>query len=408
MLSDQRPVIEPPQNGKNPGSGIRALEQRILQQEILAELGVRALRGPPLEELLDDTVQLTAKGLRTDFCKVLEHMPSEHRFLVRAGVGWGDGVVGVATVGDDLESPAGYALRTKNPVISNHLEHEDRFRTPEILGRFGIRRAMNVILQGDGRPYGVLEVDSKSEDEFAKPDLAFLQGAANLLGMAIERERHERSLEAALAHHKALLKEMNHRIKNSLSIVSSMLHLQARRVTHGNLTEQLKEAADRIAAVARAHELLYQGSDLNWLDIGRYIERICRDFDTSISHCTINVSVDYGIEIATDQAIACALIVNELISNCAKYAYAGREGIIWVTVAHAGENGFSIHVRDEGVGLGKDFDMAKSKGLGMRLIKAFTQQLHGTVTANPAHPGTEFVIWVPITAYSSNGCGKHS
>ena len=120
------------------------------------------------------------------------------------------------------------ALRTGKPVISNHLENEERFRTSELLKEHGIRRAMNVILQGDGKPYGVLEVDSRSGAEFFEHDLAFLQGAANLLGMAIERERHDRSLTAALEKHQVLLKEMNHRIKNSLAIVASLLNLQAR------------------------------------------------------------------------------------------------------------------------------------------------------------------------------------
>ena len=96
-----------------------------------------------------------------------------------------------------------------------------------MLAQHGIHRAMNVILQGDGRPFGVLEVDSRSEDEFVEHDLAFLQGAANILGMAIEREHHARNLEAALERHQVLLKEMGHRVKNSLTIVSSMLRLQS-------------------------------------------------------------------------------------------------------------------------------------------------------------------------------------
>ena len=93
---------------------------------------------------------------------MLEYIPTENRLLVRAGVGWEPGVVGVVSIGADLASPAGFALKTGRPVISNHLENEERFRTPEILVRHGIRRAMNVILQGDGRPFGVLEVDSRS------------------------------------------------------------------------------------------------------------------------------------------------------------------------------------------------------------------------------------------------------
>src|SRR5712672_2059992 len=154
-----KPVVEPKQQGDGPDLTQRALQQRIRQQEILAELGVTALQGASFDKLLNDTARLTAEGLHAEFCKVLEHLPSENRLLVRAGVGWGEGVVGVATVGADLASPAGFALRTGKPVISNHLGNEERFRTPELLIKSGIYRAMNVILQGEGKPFGVLEVD---------------------------------------------------------------------------------------------------------------------------------------------------------------------------------------------------------------------------------------------------------
>src|SRR5215467_1649598 len=220
-----KPVVEPSPVSADPVT--RALQQRIRQQEILAELGVVALQGNTFLELLNETVRLTAEGMNAEFCKVLEYIPADNRLLVRAGVGWHEGIVGKATVGADLESPSGFALHTGKPVISNHLENEQRFRTPELLVEHGIRRAMNVILQGDGAPYGVLEVDSRSEGEFSEHDIAFLQGAANLLGMAIERQRHELQLKAALDRHQVLLKEISHRVKNSLQMVSSMLHLQA-------------------------------------------------------------------------------------------------------------------------------------------------------------------------------------
>jgi GAF domain-containing protein len=135
---------------------------------------------------------------------------------MRAGVGWQDGLVGTASVGADVASPSGFALRMGKPVISNHLESEERFRTPDLLAAHRVRRAMNVILQGDDAPYGVLEVDSQSEGEFSEHDLTFLQGAANILGMAIERHRQERALSAALEHQQVLVKEINHRVKNSL------------------------------------------------------------------------------------------------------------------------------------------------------------------------------------------------
>jgi two-component sensor histidine kinase len=392
---DQKPVVELPPDGSQPDVTLRALRQRIHQQQILAELGVSALQGASFDTLLADTVRLTAEGLHSDFCKILEYQPVENRFLVRAGVGWDEGVVGVATVGADLESPAGFALRTGKPVISNHLDQEQRFRTPEILQRHNIRRAMNVILQGDGKPYGVLEVDSLSEDEFEERDLAFLQGTANILGMAIERERHERNLNAALERHQFLLKEMNHRVKNSLTIVGSMLHLQASQVGDATLTLHLKDASNRVAAIARAHDLLYQGSDIEWLDLGKYIESVCKDLQASVPDCQLNVSVDLGVEIATDLAISSALIVNELVSNACKHAYGEKNGGVWVVISRVGETGFAISVRDKGRGVPANFDPRKAKGLGMRLVIAFAQQLNGNLEIRNADPGSEFLVIVP-------------
>jgi GAF domain-containing protein len=138
----KEPVVErKSSDGQSDDLTGRALRLRIRQQELLAELGVLALQGTSFIEMLNHTARVTAEGLEAEYCKVMEYIPAENRLLVRAGVGWGKGVVGNATVGADLASPAGYALRTGKPVISNHLENEQRFRTPELLIEHGIRRA---------------------------------------------------------------------------------------------------------------------------------------------------------------------------------------------------------------------------------------------------------------------------
>jgi len=369
---------------------------RLRQQEILAELGVLALQGTPFPELLTSTASLTAKGLEAEFCKILEYQREEGRFLVTAGVGWGPDVVGVATVGADIESPAGYALRTGKPVISNHLENEERFRTPELLARHGIRRAMNVILQGDGSPYGVLEVDSRSEGEFSVSDISFLQGAANLLGMAIERQRIEESLRAAVERNHLLLKEVNHRVNNSLALVASMLHLKAATVS-AEVKVHLDEAASRIAAIARAHQRLYQTEMFEKIDLGPYIEDLCHSFSESLPDCALHVRAESGIEIPIDQAIPVALLVNELITNSAKYGHPNSGCEAWIEVAQK-DSKVSVSVRDQGVGLSPDFEATSHKGLGMRMINAFAKQLGGSLEIHRRDPGVEFILVFPKTA----------
>src|SRR5436190_7104641 len=295
------PNPTPEQNG--PG-----LDVRLRQQEILAELGVFSLQGRSLQELLNAAVRMVAEGLNAQLSKVLEYIPAENRLLMRAGVGWDAGLIGVATVGADLESPSGYALHTGKPVISNHLENEERFRTPDLLRVHGVRRAINVILQGDGSPFGVLEVDSRSEGEFTEHDISFLQGAANVLGMAIERQRYENRLRASVEQQEMLIKEINHRVKNTLQLVSSMFHLQAHASTDPALIQALHAASGRINAVARVHERLYRDADIQMVDLSAYLTDVCHDLNELVLPCTVNFHAAGKVSMGTDRAVLVALL----------------------------------------------------------------------------------------------------
>src|SRR6476620_8447137 len=395
----QEPVIEPSNGGAaTVDITTRALHLRIRQQEILAELGVLALQGKLFLDLLDQTARLTAEGMEAQFCKVLEYLPAENRFLVRAGVGWHKGIVGVAIVGAALASPSGCAWRTGKPVISNRLENEQRFRTPELLLEHGIRRAINVILQGDGSPFGVLEVDSKSAGEFSKHDVAFLQGSANILGMAIEQQQSQRKLQAALDRHQLLLKVVNHRVKNSLQVVAAMLQLQA-KAAGSELGESLNEAASRISTVGRAYDRLAYAADYEKIDLIAYLKEVLKDLERAVSPNIIHFEAPPNISILADRAILMGLIINELVSNAGKYAYPDRPGgPIWVTVAQIEKRAITLSIRDEGVGLPADFDLAKNKRLGTRLVAALSEQLGAELTKPGSATGSNFALRVPLEA----------
>ncbi len=202
-------------------------------------------------------------------------------------------------------------------------------QNPGITSEHGVRRAMNVILQGDGRPFGVLEVDSRSEGEFGEHDVAFLQGAANILGMAIERERYQRKLQATLDRHQILLKEVNHRVKNSLQVVSSMLRLQAHAVGDPALSERLVEASTRITAVGRAYNRLAYHADYENIDLVAYLSEVIDDLKAAIAPYVIQFDAPEEIHFAADRAI----LVADLQRNCLmrKHAYPdGSNERIWV------------------------------------------------------------------------------
>src|SRR5271165_1523109 len=406
MSATTKPVVEssPSDEGRSKTTGSVALGQRIRQQELLAELGVAALRGTPFADLLNETVRVAADGLQAEFCKVLEYMPSENRLLMRAGVGWDEGLVGVASVGADIQSPSGYALRTGRPVISNHLESEERFRTPELLAAHGVRRAINVILQGDGAPYGVLEVDSRSEGEFSDHDIAFLQGAANILGMAIERQRHERGLKAALERQKVLVKEINHRVKNSLQLVAAMLNLQA--AEDPQIGPLLQEASSRIMAIGRAHDRLYRSPQIDKIEIADYLSAIWKDLEEVTPNCDISFEASKALFLSTDRAIGVALIVTELVVNAARHAYPeGMRGRIWVRLATPEDEVAAVSVRDAGVGLPADFDSSKNHGLGMRLTRALAKQTGAQLRVERRLPGREFILEIPRNTNDATAAG---
>jgi two-component sensor histidine kinase len=396
--SDDKPVVEPSTSDNQPDDLTgRALRQRIRQQELLAELGVLALQRTGFISMLNHTARVTAEGLGAEYCKVLEYIPAENRLLVRAGVGWEEGVVGSASVGADLASPAGYALRTGKPVISNHLANEQRFRTPELLVHHGIRRAMNVILQGDGSPFGVLEVDSTSEGEFGEHDIAFLQGAANILGMAIEQQQYQRKLQVALDRHQVLLKEVNHRVKNSLQVVTAMLQLQANSVGDPALSERLNEASSRVNAVGRAYERLAYNADYENIELVEYLREIIGDLEPTVAPCKIQFEAPEEIQIPADRAILVGLIINELVSNAGKYAYPDRAGgLIWVRLFQSDKNSILVSVGDEGAGLPPGFDPMTSKRLGTRLVNALSKQLGAELTRPITPIGTNFTLLIPL------------
>jgi two-component sensor histidine kinase len=389
---DKDAVIESPTGDQKAAElTSRALSQRIRQQQLLAELGVLALQRTSFTGMLDHTARMTAEGLDAEYCKVMEYIPAENRLMVRAGVGWEPGIVGSASVGADLASPAGYALRTGKPVISNHLENEQRFRTPDLLVQHGIRRAMNVILQGDGSPFGVLEVDSKSEGEFSEHDIAFLQGAANILGMAIEQQQYQRKLQAALDRHQVLLKEVNHRVKNSLQVVSAMLDAV--------LTERLSEASARVNAVGRAYERLTYNADYENIDLIEYLREIIGDLEPTVAPCKIQFDAPEEIQIAADRSILIGLIVNELVSNAGRHAYPDCPGgLIHVRLIQSDKDSILVSVRDEGVGLPVGFDPTTSKRLGARIVNALSTQLGAEMTRPKSAVGTNFSLVIPLKA----------
>ncbi|RYC28749.1 GAF domain-containing protein [Lichenibacterium minor] len=374
------------------------LAYRLRQQELTAEFGLFALKTHDVQALLQEATEVCGEGMKTRLCKVMQYQPDEGDLLMRAGVGWKPGYVGVARAGADLGSPAGYAFQTGEPVISNHLQGETRFRTPQILVDHGVKRAINVLLRSGKDKFGVLEVDSPVQGRFTGTDLAFMQGFANLLGVAIERQRSEGALRTsdaqlrqALEHQGVLTKEISHRVKNSLSIVASLLSMQARASDHDEVRRALADAENRVQTIAAVHDRLWRTEEVHSIDLAEFLGGLCQQFQAAGPEHAVSYDIA-PVLISTDDAVTLGLLANELVTNAIKYTSPKAEGDIRLTLTPLGRGELRFEVRDHGPGLPAEFDTTKSKSLGMKLIARLGRQLGGKPVWQNSNPGTRFVL----------------
>jgi PAS domain S-box-containing protein len=230
--------------------------------------------------------------------------------------------------------------------------------------------------------------------------------ASNTVGTILEvrdiSEQRARAAELAEALHakEMLLHEVNHRVKNSLQVVTSLLMLQAGRAKEPALKQALLEARGRIGVVAGIHQRLYSTSQHDRVDFGNYLEELATETLRSLNNSgKIALDIDVGKDVVMPltQAVPLALAVSELITNAVKYAFPGdREGKVSVELHDHGDR-VVVCVSDNGVGLPEGFDPSAAGGLGMRIVTALVRQVRGTLSIESAEPGAEFVISVPLT-----------
>jgi PAS domain S-box-containing protein len=196
-----------------------------------------------------------------------------------------------------------------------------------------------------------------------------------------ERKVAEEMLRKSLDEKEVLLKEVHHRVKNNLQVISGLLNIQASYIQDRVSREYFKESQNRVRTMALIHEELYQVTDLAHVDFSEFVEHLAGNLFESYCSDRSNISLRLDVEdarLVVDTAIPCGLIVNELISNSLKHAFPnGREGEISIRFHRNSEGQFSLEVEDNGVGLPEDLDPAATTSLGMQLINILSEQLGG-------------------------------
>jgi PAS domain S-box-containing protein len=209
-----------------------------------------------------------------------------------------------------------------------------------------------------------------------------------------DRKRDEDGIKASLAEKEVLLKEIHHRVKNNLQVISSLLKLQSRYIQDSRVSEMLKESQNRVRSMALVHEQLYQSKDLSNIDFAEYIQNLAHNLfqayeihargiklQTNIAQCSLNI----------DTAVPCGLIINELVTNALKYAFTGQiKGKI--NIDFTLDNRVCVlTVSDSGIGFPQDLDYRKARTLGLRLVGSLVKQIRGKIELLET-PGTTFKI----------------
>ena len=210
-----------------------------------------------------------------------------------------------------------------------------------------------------------------------------------------ERKRAEEQINASLREKEVLLREIHHRVKNNLQIISTLLYLQSGYIKDKEAFEMFNESINRIKSMALIHEKLYQFTDLGKIDVAEYIRELAADLSSSYGVKTDGIKLETHVRevlLTINTAIPCGLITNELVSNSLKHAFPdAKKGKIRIDLFLDSDYMFTLIVSDNGVGFPKDLDFRNTETLGLQLVMTLVKQLKGTIELDRSG-GTEFKI----------------
>jgi len=212
-----------------------------------------------------------------------------------------------------------------------------------------------------------------------------------------ERRHAEQRLLASLREKEVLLREVHHRVKNNLQVITSLLNLQASYVQDPRAAAMFRESQNRVRCMATIHETLYRAHDLARIDFAAYVQNLGSDLQRFYAGSNNAVKIKYNLEqlfLSMDTAIPCGLILHELVSNCCKHAYpSGPGGEVVITVREVADGRHVLMVQDHGVGLPPELVFEKAESLGLRLVRALTGQINGVLEFSRENPGTRVALF---------------
>ena len=276
--------------------------------------------------------------------------------------------------------------------------------------RVGIKTVLILPMVFQDRVVGLAEMqDSRTERTFTDHEISLAQFLTTQAAGAVEnarlyeraqqeiteRMRIEVQIKTSLKEKEVLLKEIHHRVKNNLQVVSSLLNLQSQSVEDQAALDVLRESRNRIRSMALIHERLYRSENLGAIDFGVYIQdlvaHLVRSYRSHLGRIDLRIQAE-GVFLGVNAAVPCGLITNELISNALKHAFPNdTRGEIRVELERGDNGQVSMVIGDDGVGFPDNVDFRNTESLGMQLVTTLINQLDGSIELH-TEAGTEFRI----------------
>jgi two-component sensor histidine kinase len=227
-----------------------------------------------------------------------------------------------------------------------------------------------------------------------RDEVGALVGASAIARDITASKEADRKLKASLREKEALIKEVHHRVKNNLQVISSLLNLEAGRITEGAAAAAFRASQSRVRSIALFHESVYRSPDLTQVDMGRYLEDLLQALRSTYGSLGGGVTADFaaeGVVLGADLAIPLGLLANELVTNAYKHAFPGGRGRIDVSLHQRGDE-VTLVVSDDGVGLPADIDITKTESVGLSLVCSLAEQIGAIVEVTRGDGGARFSV----------------
>lgn len=288
-----------------------------------------------------------------------------------------------------------HSLRTHEAVLVDDASIDNPFAADEYFVGRHARSVLCLPLVKQTRLIGALYLENDlAPGVFTPSRMAVLKLLASQAAISIENASLE-EIEALLEEKEALLHEVHHRVKNNLQLISSLLSLQAARVDDPAVAELFLDSRNRVRSMAMVHENLYRAGNFARIDMAPHIRNLCAHLSRAYELSRLDVSLDVlvdDLQLDMNRAVACGMIVNELVSNALKHAFPqGRSGRLRVALLSNGERECRLSVSDDGIGLSPDYSIEQAESLGLQIVSDLSRQLHATIALG-RDSGTSFDI----------------